>query len=110
MPEKEHGNDRHHDALFQKFFAQGIDRTVYQRAPIIGWHNTNTWRQRGLYFFNLLLNAVDDFECVLAVAHYDDPANDFTLPIEFGDTIPKVRSQMHFADIFNVDRNAVLNL
>ncbi len=91
MPEKKHRDDRHHDALLQKFFAQGINRAVNQRAPIVGGHNSNTWRQRGLDFFNLLLNAVDDFERIFAVAHHDDPANCFTLPVEFGDTIPKVR-------------------
>src|ERR1700730_2823777 len=110
MPEKDHRDDRYHDALFQKFFAQGVDRTVNQRASIVGWHNMNAWGQRGPQFFNLLLNAVDDLERILAVAHNDNPANYFTLTIEFGDTVSKVRSEVNFAHIFDVDGNAVLDL
>src|SRR5271154_397424 len=110
MPKKEDADDRDHQALFQKFFPQRIDRAIDQGAPIVGWHDTDTWRQRGLDLLNLLLDVVDYLECVLALAHHDDSSDNFTLSVKLGNAIPKVRSQMHFADIFDVDRNAVLDL
>ena len=64
----------------------------------------------GLNFLNPFLYAIDDIESVLTVPHYDDPADDLALSIEFADTIPKVRSQMDLAYILQIDWNAVFNL
>src|SRR5206468_2438881 len=54
-------------------------------------------------------DAVDDVECVLAIAHDDDPANDFATPIEFSNTAPDIAAEMDVANIFQIDRRAVFH-
>src|SRR5204863_2529315 len=58
---------------------------------------------------DLLFDAVDDVECVLAIAHDDDPANDFATPVEFSNTAPDIAAEMDVANIFQIDGRAVFD-
>src|SRR5204863_5861321 len=58
---------------------------------------------------DLLFDAVDDVECVLAVAHDDNSANDFATPVEFSNTAPDIAAEMDVANIFQIDGRAVFH-
>jgi hypothetical protein len=47
----------------------------------------------------LVLDALDHFAGILALAHDDDTARDFALTIEFGNAAPHVGAELHRGDI-----------
>ena len=86
------------------------DGVVDQFAAVVGRDDAHAFGQRGFDFLQLLLDAVDDVQRVLAVAHDDDAADRFALAVEFRDAAPQVRAEMHGADILHIDRRAVHDL
>src|SRR5205823_2002687 len=59
-------------------------------------------------FVELLFDAVNDAESVLAVAHDDDSAHNFTLGVQFRDATADVRTEMDRADVLHINGRAVL--
>ena len=68
-------------------------------AAVVGRDDAHAFGQRRLDFLQLLFDAIDDGERVLAVAHHDDAADDFAFAVQFGDAAPDVRAEMHRADV-----------
>ena len=62
--------------------------------------------ERVLYLTQLRLDAVDDGQRVLAVAHDDDAADHLTAAVELRDAPPDVRAETHLPDVGHPDRRA----
>src|SRR4029453_6321703 len=97
------------DAFLDQLFAQRGDGTFDQIAAIVGWHDAHPGRQRRLDLFDFLFNAIDDVECVLAVAHDDNAADRFAASIELSHPAPDVAPEMDISDVLHVDRRTVLD-
>src|SRR5262249_35265043 len=53
------------------------------------------------------LDAFDDLQRILSLAHHHDAADDFAFAIEIGNTAAHIGSERHTADIADADRHAV---
>src|SRR5438132_6253546 len=109
VPEKNQTNQRDNNALFDQLLAQCGDRAFDQIAAVIRRDHMHASRQRRLYFLDFLFYGIDDVECVLAVTHHDDAANDFAAAVELSHPTPDVTAEMDVCDIFQINRRAVLD-
>src|SRR5262245_12257383 len=110
MPEEHNADQRDYDAFFDELLTQRIDRVVDQFAAVIYRHHAHTLGQRRLDFLKLPFYPINDGERVLAIAHYDNAANDLALAIKLRHSAPDVRTEMHSADVTDVNRRSVLDL
>src|SRR5215467_15113721 len=99
MPEKNDADQRDDDALFNQFFAQRRDGAANQIAAVVNRYNADTCRQRRLYLLNFLFYCIDDVECVFAVAHHDDAANNLTASVELSHTTPDVAAKVNVSNV-----------
>src|SRR5206468_11846206 len=76
-------------------------------TAVISRDDPDSIRKLRFDFLDLLFDAVDDVECVLAIAHDDDPANAFPTPVEFSDTAPDIAAEMDVGNIFQIDGRTV---
>src|SRR6266850_990960 len=93
MPEENNADERDDDALLNELLAQGGNRTFNQVAAIIDGDDAHTLWKRRFNLLDLLFDAVDDIERVLAVTHDDDPANSFALAVQLSDAAANVRAK-----------------
>src|SRR5262249_15940346 len=98
-PEENDADQRHDNAFFDQFLAQCRDGAANQIAAIVNRHDAHTGRQGRLYLYNFLFYCIDDVECVFAVAHYDDAANDLAASVELSNTTPDVTTEMDVSNI-----------
>src|SRR5215475_10060464 len=78
-----------------------------QIAAVVNRHDAHTSRQRRLYLFNFLFYRIDDVECVFAVAHHDDAANNLTASVELGHTTPDVAAKVNVSNVLQVNRRPI---
>src|SRR5215472_15481610 len=110
MPKKNDTNQCDDNARFHEFFAQCGDGAANQFAAVVNGHDVHACRQRWLYLFNFLLNCIDDIECVFAVTHNDNAANDLAASVQFGDAASDFATQMDVSDILQINRCAIFYL
>jgi hypothetical protein len=90
VPEEDEADQRDDDALLDQLLPQGGDGRVDQLAPVIGGDDLDPGGSEGAISFSFCLDAVDDREGVLAVAHHDDAADRLALAVELGDAAAQV--------------------
>src|SRR5262245_22605049 len=109
VPEENHTNQRDDDAFFDQLLAQRRDRAANQVAAIVNRDDAHSGRQRRFHLLNFLFYSIDDVECVLAITHHDDSANDFAATVQFGHAAPEIGPEMDVSDILEVNRRAVFD-
>ena len=81
MKEKNDDYDADDDCLFQQVALQRFDGCPNQsRAVVTGDHFHSCW-QRWFDLLQFLFDSVDDIQSIHPVAHYNNPANGFSLAL-----------------------------
>src|SRR6266545_2158494 len=109
VPEKNQTDQRDDDAFFDQLLAQRADGTLDQIRAVVGCDDVHALGQRSFDFFQLLFYGVNDVDRILAVAHYDDAANDFAASIQLDHAAPQICAEMDVPHIFQIIRRAVLH-
>ena len=99
VPEKNENHEGDDDDLLDQLVLQVVDGTLDELGPIVGRHDLEAGRQRRLDVAQLLLDALDDVERVLALAHHDDPADGVSLAVEVRDAPPDLRPEGDVPDV-----------
>src|SRR5581483_3316919 len=107
MPKKNQADKGDDQTFLEQFFPQGRDGIADELAPVVGGNDFHAGGQGRGDLLQLFLHAVDDGERILAVAHDDDAADHLALAIQLGHAAAQVRTEVHRADIFDVNRRAV---
>ena len=81
------------DQLFDQRVRQVVDRPQDQVRPVVGRDDLDARRQGGLELLELVLDALDDVERVLALPHDDDAGHDVAGAVQVGDAAPQVRTE-----------------
>ena len=110
MPEEDEDDDRDHDHLLGQLVLHRGDRAVDQLGAVVGRDHLDARGQRRLELLQLCLDARDDVERVLPIAHDDDAADHVALPVQVRDAAPQLRAQGHRPDIPDGNRGAVHRL
>ena len=92
--------------FLDQFFFQSRDRSKYKIRTVVGADDLNAGRKRRLDLFDFLLDAIDQIERVLAVAHDHDAADHFAFAVQLRDAAPHVRPQSHRSDVAHQNRRA----
>ena len=85
MQQEHDADERDDDAFFGQCVLQRLDRAVNEIGAVIDRFDRHAFRQRRCDLGQLLLDAVDYMQCVLAVTLQSDAADDFALAVELGD-------------------------
>src|ERR671919_769129 len=99
MEKKNHDDGADNETLFDQFFLQRGDGSEYEIGTVIGADDLYAGRKRRLDIFDLLLDAIDQIQSVLPMAHYHDAPGHFAFAIQLGDAAPHVRSQGHGSNV-----------
>src|SRR5206468_6128683 len=93
-----------------ELFTQSGDGPFDEITSVVSDHHFHALRNGRLDLFESLLDAINDPQRVDAIAHHDYPANDLALAVQFCDTPPDVRSEMHDAHVLHVNRRPLHRL
>ena len=110
MQQKDDADQRDDDALFGQRVLERLDRAVNQIGAVIDRLDCHALRQGRRDLGQLLLDAVDDMQRVLAVALQGDAADHLALAVEFGDAAALVGAELHARHVAQQHRGAALHL
>ncbi len=108
MEQKDDDDNADDDRFLEQITLQRIDRRMNQPGAVVSGGHFDTGWQRRFDRQKLLLDAIDYAEGVHAVAHHDDAANRFAVPLPFGHAFTDVRPKGNRSQIFDEDGSAVL--
>ena len=109
MPKKKNRYQSYNDAFFEQLFSQRVDRMMNQRAPIVDRNDLDSFGQRLLDLLKLFLYSIDNFECVLAVAHYHNSANGFSYSVQLRYASANIRSQVNVSYLSEINGRSILD-
>ena len=89
MQEKNQNDQSHCDTFFQQFFFEVFHRAFDERRTVIDSDNFNPVGQAALKVCKFGFDTLNNRQCVLAVAHDDDPGNRFALAVQLNDASAK---------------------
>src|SRR5947207_9429401 len=75
MPKKNQADKCHNDALFDYLLAQRCDGTFDELTSVIGRYEFHAFGEGWFDFRQLLFDALNNPQCIFAVAHYHDSAH-----------------------------------
>ena len=104
MEQEDDNHQSYDDALFDELALQVFDRSGNQFATVIGRYNLHPFRQAAFEFLQLQFDPVDGFQGVLARAHDNDAADNFSFTIKFGDTATHLGTDPDISQIPDPDR------
>ena len=99
-------HERDDEELFEQLAAQVVDRAPDQLRTVIGLDDLDAGRQARLQRRKLGLYRINGGLRVLALAHHDHTAGDFTLAVEFGNAAAQFRAELHACDVAEQHRHA----
>src|SRR5215831_18617605 len=106
MPQEDDVRECDQNYLFDECRTQRIDSVPNERTAVVERHNANAFRQAWLHRSNLVLDRIDDIECVCTVADDHNAADRvFTPPVEH--SAPKIRPQLDGSHITHIHRCTV---
>ncbi len=108
VPEEEEDHQRDGDDDLDQRGLQVVDGAQDQLGPVVDGDDLDARRQAGLDLLELGLDALDDVQGVLALAHDDDAGDHVARPVQVGDAAADVRAQHHLADVLDPDGRAAL--
>src|ERR1700688_1888421 len=108
MQQEGDDHEAYDHCLFDQVAAERLDRCGDQAGAVVAGNDFDPGGQGLLDFGDLALDAVDYVERILAVAHHDYSAHDFSVAVEIGDAFTQVGSQAHDAEVADQNRRAVV--
>src|SRR5438309_1269881 len=97
MKEKNDDDEADDDGLFEQIAFQSVDGSLNESRPVVAGDDFDTARQSLLNLSELLLDAVDDREGILPVAHDDDAADRLAVAVPLSRSLTQIRSQADHA-------------
>ena len=107
MKQEDDDHEAYDDRLFEEFALQRIDGCLDQPRAIVAGDNFDAGREAAANFRYPRLDAVDDVERVLPVAHHDDTADGLPFAVPFGNSLSQVGPKAHDAEVAHQHGNAV---
>ena len=108
MPQKGEDDSRHGDHDFDEGRRDVVDRFLDQIGAVVDRHHLHAGRQSRLDLPKLRLDARNDVERILAVAHHDNAGDGFAVAVEVSRTSAQLGTEHDVADVFDADRRAAL--
>ena len=108
VEEKGNADEAYNDCLEEEVPLERVNRLVDEPGAVIAGHNFNAGRQRGRNLLELGLHSIDDIERIHAVAHNDNAADGFPLPLPVSRAPPHIRTERDCAQILYQNGRAVL--
>ena len=108
VPEEDHDHDADDDDLLNQRPLERLDGAVDQLSAVVSRHDLHARRQRRLHLIELRPHPFDHLPGILAVAHDDYRADDFTLAIKLTDAATDVGAKRDSAEVFYQHRRAAL--
>ncbi len=105
MKEKGETYERDDDELLDQLALKIVHGALDEARAIVRRHNLHAARKAALEGCELRLHSIDGLKGILARAHNDDPASNFSLAIELRDAPAHLRSQLHASHIAQTDRH-----
>src|SRR6266481_3260258 len=93
MEEEDNDDQADNDRLFDQIALQSLNRFLNQGRAVIARDHFYSWRERAFDLRKLLLDPIDDLECVEAVTHHDNAAHGLTLALPLGHAFPNIRAE-----------------
>ncbi len=108
VPEKQQDHETHDHECSDQFVLQRGNRILDQLRAVVGRDDFDARRQGLPDVFDLLLDALDHLEGVLAVTHHHDAADRVPLSVEVGQPATDLRAYYDASEILDQDRDAIL--
>src|SRR5580700_2059402 len=97
MKKKNDDHEADDDCLFEQVAFQRVDRCLDKSRSVVAGDDFNAAWQCLLNLSELLLDAVDDREGILPIAHHDDTADRLAVAVPLRRSFSKIRPETDHA-------------
>ena len=95
VKQKDNDDDADDQAFFDELLLQRGDRPEDQVRAVVGRYELDAGWERRLELLDFLLDALDQIERILSMAHHNDGAHDLALAVQFCYAPAHIGAQSH---------------